>query len=1088
MTESRNGTMTVSTAPRRAQRNSSAPGYEHAGFFMLRAPALPVDQWTALTRPSPTELCGVEDSSVDPLVAHTRTQLRALVGTDDVQHALTAAGSSLVDGLSRLGETVQPAIGSAGKEAEKRVGRIYGGALRYVTRMSTRPTPFGVFSGIGLGEFADRTTARLGAEALAEQRVRPDMGWLLALIKKVEEDPTLLPELRVVVNTLAYPAGERLVLPCSDVYGQEDRRAARVRASTALSAVLELASTPLPYRSLMAGLNERFPEVELSQVEAFLRELVGLNFLISDLRPPVTLARPEEHVLERLAEVPAASTLVMRLREVSLLGKKMTRGNTAALRELRAKQRELVAGQDRQPFQLDARLDLPEKCLNERVAIEVADAVGCLSMLSQAAGGDYPHLAQYHSAFLERYGTDVMVPILEVLSPEGGLDAPEGYTRPPRAFPLPDVPQPDGSARSRVLMALAARAWRNGDSEVELTDDLLTELTADAADTGRTLPAAPAIDAYVQLQAADPSSLDAGRWRAVLNTDGLAMGGRTFGRFFDLLGADGVTKLREYALAREALEPDVVHAEVAYLPPDGRSGNVTIRPGLHRYEIPVNVTPSAEANDVINLSDVFVYATDEGLRLYSARLGRELVAVQNHMLAPFAAPNVCRFMLEVSQSRWSSPAGFDWGPVEGAPFLPRVARGKVVLRPAEWTLPPAAPDRANPRSLHTTQDVARWRADWAVPRHVYLADHDNRLLLDLDHPLCVKELLSELRSATGTVSIQEMLPGLEELWLRDEDGRGYLSEVVIPLITRAAAVRPALEQVPARLMVSTEPATDRHLPGSRWSFLKLYAAKDVHDEIVVNHLRKFVTELRTTGEADRWFYIRYADTMPHLRIRIRAGSDQGAGRVLTRLMEWGKDLVERGIASDLQVAAYHPEIGRYGGPAAFDPIERLFEAGSDLSSELLSMLWHKSIDADPDLVTIAAVDALYAQWGLDVPQRLAATHTPLEDLAARDRYRAQRDYLCTLLQPESRRPHARGRAHHDLLAPVFARHAAAAARAASAVAEAEAAGVLRGSRDSILSSLAHMQVNRLMPIDRAAEERCYLVWRQTLRCLRGRPA
>ncbi|MEV3989785.1 lantibiotic dehydratase [Streptomyces sp. NPDC049837] len=1027
---------------------NAMPRYDALDFCLLRAPALPVAAWHAA-------------------LATPDGPLRAPADDERVRHGLVAAGSGLLDGLAK----------PAGDDKSRR--RVFSRALRYLTRMSTRPTPFGAFSGVAVGEFGDRTTAALARTAVAAARVRADMGWLLALIKRVESDPENLALLNVTMNAMAHQVGDRLVLPSSDVHGKADRRSVRVRATAALDHVRHVAKAPVPFARVVAELNERFPKAGPERTTAFVTELVELGLLVTDLRPAVTDPRPEEHVLGRLvaAGLPEATTAP--LREVVELTRRATAGDTGTLERLRATQRALVPDYKAQPFQVDSRLGLTGTRLGAQVADEVAEAVGCLARLSVADPGGYEHLVPYHQAFLERYGSDALVPVLELLSPERGLDAPNGYMNPPRAMVMA---QPGGSGSehtARALVALAADAWHRGAEEVELTDAVLEGLLPPGPEDTGSRTTCPAVDAYVQIRAAGPEAIDEGRWRAVLNSDGLGEGGRTFGRFFHLFDASVTDRLRAYARAREALEPDVVFAELSYVPAHGRGANVAIRPAVHDHEIPVNVTASVAPEYVIDLADIHVGATDDGLRLYSARLGRELVVVQNHMLSPLGAPNACRFLLEVSRARYRIPAGFTWGPVEGAPYLPRVVRGRVVLRAAEWTLHPK--DGDVPR---TAGEVERWRRRWNVPRHVYLADDDNRLLLDLEHPACVAELLTDLRAATGAVTIQEALPGPadDELWLRDAEGRGYLSEVVIPLISvhqeaRTAAVDIARKADPA--------AHVSHLPGSAWSYLKLYAARDLHDEIAATELPVLVRDLRGAVDLDRWFYIRYADPDPHLRIRVRTWSACQSGTAAHTLLVWGESLVRRGLASRLELATYHPEISRYGGPAAYDAVERFFEANSEVSTELLRLVWDGELD--PEAVTIAAVDALYAQWGLDVRERLAAMPRPAEDKEARERYKKDRDYLCELLAPWDRRPHPLGRAHHERLAAVLDRQADAVRRAAHAVAGAEAAGTLWGTRDAILASLAHMQVNRLLPMDRPAENRCYLVWGHVLGCLRGRP-
>ncbi|GAA2778678.1 lantibiotic dehydratase [Crossiella cryophila] len=1044
--------------------------YRATDFYLVRAPALPAETFRELLAGE-----GTDEQRRD--LAWTR--LRELAATPGVRRALSVASTDLLDALDRLGPD------GSGKKSRRAHSRL----LRYLTRMSTRPTPFGAFSGIALGEFGEHTTLRLGAPAVHQARVRADMGWLLALIKDLEQDPGLRPHLRLVRNAAAHLSGDRLILPYADIYGSGDNRSVRVRATPAVTAVLRLAATPTPADALVAGLAQEFPEVAADRVAGLVEQLRELNFLISDLRPPQSSPFPEQHVAKRLTGIEAATATGEALREIiDLTHRAAASTDTAPLRELRAAQRALVPGHDSDTFQLDSTLDLRESGLGRAVGQAVAEAVDCLMRLAAALPGHNHHLVQYRDAFVERYGDQALVPVLEVLSPDTGLDAPYNYLEPPRATPVPhNTPEPSTVDYDRLLTEFAAQAWWSGAVSVELTDAWLDRI---APATGKSaLGLYPALDVYAQLQLTDQDSrVDDGRWRLVLRELSLAYGGRTAGRFFDLLGEDALDHLREHTRRMTSLQPEAVHAELCFLPTSGRAANVAFRPLLHEYEVPVNATPSARSERTISLADLHVGVAGNRFYLWSRTLGREVVVSQGHMLGPHLGPNAARFVLEVSQDGYAMPTGFRWGPLEDLPFLPRVTRGNVVLRPAQWTLRGADVTGDFPAAL------AEWRQRWRVPRYVYLVDEDNRLLLDLDHPLGLDELAGDFRDGQGQAVLHEMLPAFDDLWLSDVDGAKYLEEIVVPLVAHSAADT-ARSPVPlsGRLESITEVGASRslrrrHLPGEEWAYLKVYAAFNRHDEIIAGGLREHIAALRAQGLIDRWFYLRYADPQPHLRIRCRAADPDAATEVLHRLMAWGREVVASDLAFDTGVATYLPEIERYGGPRTFEAVEDLFTVNSDVTADLVALLQEKEPKLRPDFVAIATVDTLYRQWGLAPRERPALIPPVTETEAVRKEFHAHRDYLGELVLPWDFRPHEEGRAHHELINEILAPQAGAVAAAAAAVRAAIDGDTLWGTEATVLGSLAHMQINRLLPVDLLREQHCYALWRHILRAVGGRPA
>jgi len=470
------------------------------------------------------------------------------------------------------------------------------------------------------------------------------------------------------------------------------------------------------------------------------------------------------------------------------------------------------------------------------------------------------------------------------------------------------------------------------------------------------------------------------------------------------------------------------------------------------------------------------------------------------MLTPLGAPNVCRLLLEVSEDGFTPLSRFDWGPMASAPFLPRVTRGRVVLAPAQWTLDadvlPGSP--GDPDAFHRA--VQQWRKEWRVPRYGYLTWADNRLLLDLEHPLCTDELYRELNRGTGgshphPVQLQEALPDVDELWLRDGSDRRYHSELVVPLLARdrSLVARPPVPAAPAQDTARRAPATKRPqptvtrrwLPGDRWTFLKLYSAPEQHDDVLIGPVRQLIADLRAGDAIERWFFIRYADPYPHLRLRFRAAPGVDPVTVLAEVAGWARDTTAAGLAADAVFASYDREVERYGGPAAIDVLEDVFHAGSDVTTQLLTLLRRGVPGLDHDLMCVLAVHTLHQQWSLQ-PQP-GDPHHDLTD-ETRKRFRAVQPLLCDLLEPWDARPDPGARAVLPTLSAVLEQQRASVEAAAARVRDLSHAGALVGTERGIVDSLTHMQANRLLGLDRERERMCHRLWALTLRAVRGRPA
>jgi lantibiotic biosynthesis protein len=236
------------------------------------------------------------------------------------------------------------------------------------------------------------------------------------------------------------------------------------------------------------------------------------------------------------------------------------------------------------------------------------------------------------------------------------------------------------------------------------------------------------------LLAPSAACADAGELRWVLRSVEGPSGATRLGRF-----CLGDARLRGYVEAHlaqeEALRPDAVHAEIVHLP-GGPDANVVCRPSFRGRELDY-LGQSAEAGRRLDLSDLRLTLVGDRLVLFSASLGKQvlprLTCSHNAQRSPLP---VYRFLCALQHGREDRDLGFSWGPLEDAPFLPRVTLGNVVLHEAHWCLA-----RAELEALRAAEGAARFReaqrlrATLELPRWVGLADGDNVLPIDLENPL-----------------------------------------------------------------------------------------------------------------------------------------------------------------------------------------------------------------------------------------------------------------------------------------------------------------------------------------------------------------
>jgi Lantibiotic dehydratase, N terminus len=121
------------------------------------------------------------------------------------------------------------------------------------------------------------------------------------------------------------------------------------------------------------------------------------------------------------------------------------------------------------------------------------------------------------------------------------------------------------------------------------------------------------------------------------------------------------------------------------------------------------------------------------------------------------------------------------------PHTPRVSFDRLVVARETWRFP--AVELAFVRELDEARRFVQaraWHESRGLPRHTFvkLPSEQKPFYVDFESPLCINMLANAVRrlmQADGgeerLVQVSEMLPTLEQLWLRDADGRGYTAEL-----------------------------------------------------------------------------------------------------------------------------------------------------------------------------------------------------------------------------------------------------------------------------------------------------------------------
>ena len=1047
--------------------NPGEPIATPTGFFCLRTPLLSFDVFQSWGRSLPAPSPSSSPAQSEELLAKDREALRRFLGDlfrrDEMLEALFLASPHLVEAMDRWWNHPDSPQGS----------RVEQALVRYFSRMAGRATPFGLFSACSVAEIGGMFRLEVPDAHTCIRHTRLDMEFLVSLLESLASGEATWKHLKYRPNSSLYRTSR-------DLRYAEARHQARIRSyhlvtvetTDYLESLLELAEAWVTPEELTAALAAS-QEVSLQEAEDFVRQLVACQILVPESSPNITGAEPIHGLIESLGGRGETAGIAGRLAEVHRMLQDLDGAGLGNKPERYSGIARLVEGlpaeiDPRHLFQVDLMRPAGRTGLGAEVLSELTNGIHTLHRL---ADEEPESLADFRKAFISRYeGREVR--LVEVLDESIGIGFPVRHaasTESPLLAGL-TIPTPaEGGARWRpreqTLLELLAGSLSCGEQILVLKEEDLNRLASPHVPP---LPAAFCVSASIA--AASEEAIDNGDFQILLNSCHGPSGARLLGRFCH---ADMTLQrwVEQHLREEESREPDAVFAEVVHLP-EGRLGNILCRPSLRQYDIEFLGRSGLSREHCLPITDLLVSVSGERVLVRSERLERRIIPrlTTAHNFRRRSLP-LYRFLCALQGQATAGSLGWSWGPLQRAPFLPRVTCGRLVLSRARWNLSEktlralgACTGGALFRAVQELRETMRW------PRIVELADGDNLLPIDLDNVLSVESFVHQVKSRPAAEVI-EMFPPPEALCALGPEGR-FVHEIVVPFVRAEKKA-----DIPDRASPKPVRTSRRFTPGSDWLYVKLYCGEATADLVLRELVHPLTSSTIESGASDRWFFIRYGDPDPHIRLRLHGERRRLREEVEPRVVQEVERFVREGLVWRVQCDTYEREVERYGGSSGIELAEDIFHHDSEAAIRILELLRGDEGHEDRWRAALLSMDLLFSDLELGLEERLALMSyarqsygrefktTRQVDIRLGERFRKDRRSIEAFLDP---RP-AEGTVA-EACRKILLRRSSAIATSAGELRSLSVRGGLTRPLPHIAQVLVHMLVNRLLRSAHRAQE------------------
>jgi lantibiotic biosynthesis protein len=728
----------------------SKPQIHSFSHYILRTPAFAIDSYLNL------------------LNNYSEATLLSQLDNAYIKEALLLASPELYTALCKWQENPT----ALGNDKQKSLAITL---LKYLARMSTRCTPFGLFAGCTVGEISTATNILVDSPNNFTRFTQFDMHFWVGMLQEYTKRKEVRAQLTFYPNNSIYVIGDFYrYIESKFVDKKIEHTIAALRKSDLLDELMLDAKSGTTITQMLSLLADDDSEKE--EALDFIHELIDYQFLTSNLDATVTGSNEWDRVLSVIENIPALDKDFVVLKNIRNEFVTLDQNTIAdPIIQERIKNDIVALGltyDEKYLFQTDLNIATTANTLDQNNVRKLQQALYFLNGIQKKI--TYANSANFIKTFLQRYETREL-PLTTVLDTETGI----GYIQDGEmndshnllekfSFGVKTATETIQKWHNTdfVLEKKLQECLANNQSEITLSESDFADFDSNYNQTPATFSVMVEV---LKIQEKETIAIE---------SSGNSSAAKLLGRFCngnpDILEATKQIIEKETAFYHNKILAEIVHI------PQSRTGNILRRPTLREYEIPYLSNASVSEDFQINITDLMISIADNRIVLRSKKHNKEVIPCLSnaHNFSSNALP-IYQFLCDMQQQDLKPIYGFGWGVLESHyHYFPRVLYKEVILSKAKWIvykeeLTPFL--KLENRKLIT--DFTLFRNKRKIPNQVNWVNGDNTLLLDFDKPICIEMFLKSVQNYSS-ITLEEFLFS-EAAVVQNSEGENFANQFVV---------------------------------------------------------------------------------------------------------------------------------------------------------------------------------------------------------------------------------------------------------------------------------------------------------------------